>query len=220
MIDSSDDLRTLEEIFQPDPRSGANALAQKRTLEIHRNEVAELVLHDGVPEDIRVQFLTACNVLLYGWFVFRFLHVAELHALATLELALKHRLGPATPEQKRSPGLRGLLDAAVDQGLVRASGLRGYQRRVVARAQDQEERRLMYEAFDRAIATIPGAEPRVPQPEPEPVADEVIMRRLAKGLPKWRNELAHGSTLLFTEGVLKVELCADLINQLFERPAT
>lgn len=220
MIDRSDDLRTLEELFQRDPRSGGESLWQKRTLENYRREVAELVLHDGVPEDIRVQFLTACNVLLYGWFVFRFLHVAELHALATLELALKHRLGPATPEQKRPRGLRGLLDAAVDQGLLRASGLREHQRRVVGRAREREQRRLIDEALDRAIATIPGAQPRVPQPEPEPVADEVIMRGLAKGLPQWRNELAHGSTLLFTDGVRRVELCADLINQLFERPAT
>ncbi len=42
----------------------------------------------------------------------------------------------------------------------------------------------------------------------------------AKGLPQCWIELAHGSTLLFTDGVRNVELCADLINQPFERPTT
>jgi len=46
-------------------------------------------LNDTVPEKIREHFETTKNLLLYSWFVYRFIPVAEFHAATTLEYALK-----------------------------------------------------------------------------------------------------------------------------------
>lgn len=218
MIDRSDELRTLDELFQPDPRSGVHSRFYKRTLQAHREEVAGLVLHEGVPRHIRVQFLTSCNVLLYAWFVHRFHHVAELHALATLELALKVRLGAANPEKKPPASLRLLLQSAVDDRLIQASQLREYHRYVAAVVRANEQRRSVRAALDRDAPLDPGTPARAQRPDVELVSEDAIVRQLARMLPQLRNELAHGTTLLYTEGVRRVELCADVINQLFDRP--
>lgn len=39
---------------------------------------------------------------------------------------------------------------------------------------------------------------------------------LPKLIPKLRNELAHGSTTLHTGSIMNLQICADLINQLYE----
>jgi hypothetical protein len=44
-------------------------------------------------------------------------------------------------------------------------------------------------------------------------------QKLTEFFPFLRNELAHGSSMLHEHGASTVQLCADLINQLFPRPA-
>jgi hypothetical protein len=44
-----------------------------------------------VPAPIREHFNTGKNLLLYAWFVYRFIPVAELHAYSTVEMALRER---------------------------------------------------------------------------------------------------------------------------------
>ncbi|MCC7011094.1 MAG: hypothetical protein IT454_00915 [Planctomycetes bacterium] len=208
MIDDSDDLRSLDAVFQPDPRSGVHSIVEPRTLAVHRADVAKLVLHDGVPEDIRIQFLTACNLMLYSWFVYRFANVGELHAIATLEFALRERFDV---DPSARPALKSMLKCAVDMGLLCDSGLREYQRRVDAVRRDADARAQWPEELQRLC----GAPPIRPKPDAR-----AAVKRLCTSIPALRNTLAHGSSYLWTEGCLRVEICADLINQLFSRPTT
>jgi hypothetical protein len=93
-------LRNVSNIFAPDPRwegwvrfdleSGS---FKPRDIESHRELVAQCVLHDGVPEEARIQFEIAKNLFLYSWYVYRFVMVAQRQAFTTLEFALKIKFG-------------------------------------------------------------------------------------------------------------------------------
>lgn len=85
-------------IIEPDPRyrdmrvveSGS---ARRLTLEDHHAAIASIVLVGEAPQEIRVVFDRARSVLLYAWFDYELLVVAEGQAFAAFELALRRRLG-------------------------------------------------------------------------------------------------------------------------------
>lgn len=88
-------LRTPSTVCTPDSRSPKLSFLthQPLTVEYQHEAVVEIVLHQNVPENIRIQFETTKNLYLYAWFVFRFYPVAELHAYTCLEFALRMRFG-------------------------------------------------------------------------------------------------------------------------------
>ena len=92
-MDDSDLLRTPSTVYRPDSRSPRLSFLtnQPLTVEYQHKAVVEIVLHQCVPEDIRIQFETTRNLYLYAWFVYRFYPVAELHAYTCLEFALRAR---------------------------------------------------------------------------------------------------------------------------------
>jgi len=155
-----------------------------------------LALHGGVPTAIRVHFDTARNLLLYAWFVYRFEPVAEMHAYASVEYAL--RLHARVPPRSKTD-LKSLLAKAVRKGWIRDDGFRHYRRIVDRRAE-----------FERVEAATGG----IPAPAADPKAQSYV-EILAKHLPEFRNDLAHGSGMLAPRGWTSLALCCDLINQLF-----
>src|SRR3990167_9584327 len=96
MNDHPDFLRSPGNACKPDQRSEGFAVLSEddfrpKQLEDQYGAVTSLVLHDGVPEDIRIQFETSKNLYLYSWFVYRFYPVAQHHSYTCLELALRER---------------------------------------------------------------------------------------------------------------------------------
>jgi hypothetical protein len=83
--------------------------------DLHRS-LSDLTLSPAVPEHVQNAYLTARHLLLYSWFVYRFIMVAQLQAFAALEYGLRERLGYGTTH--KPPTLRRLLDEAVDRGLL------------------------------------------------------------------------------------------------------
>jgi hypothetical protein len=72
-----------------------------------RSMVASIELTGHVPPAIREQFDVARNAFIYSWFVYEFATLAEQQCFAILEMALRHRLDPATPPNAtRSPFAR------------------------------------------------------------------------------------------------------------------
>lgn len=192
-------LRTPENVCEPDSRQEAFVKAgpsglSKRTLNDHFSVITETALHERVPERIRIHFETSRNLLLYSWFVYRFIVVAEQHAFASVEYALKEKYG------EKQGGLKRLLQRAVVDGLIKDDGFRVHQRTV---EHDENYRRLM--------ADIPG----YLQPESEQRDIQEYCKILVDTLPSLRNELAHGSGMLHPGGYTTLEICADLINQLY-----
>lgn len=191
-----DTLKAFDELLEPDSRQKHFAVVNR-----HTGEARPLTLRDNyeaiesvsldpcVPDEIREHFDTARNLLAYSWFVYRFNQVAELHAFASLEFALKTKCGDS---QK---GLRKLLETAVERGWILDSGFRHYRLSAIENISDDVEDSTNSDAKDV----------------------QEYCRLLVETMPFIRNELAHGSQMLHPNGLMTLEIVADLINQLFER---
>ena len=107
-------LKNSSSLLYPDLRSGGMTIT-----DLH-NMVQPIVLTESVPAVIVDQFDTARNVFVYSWFVYEFTMLAEQQCYCALEMALRHRLDPATkPNTTKSPGLHQLLKRATAQGVLR-----------------------------------------------------------------------------------------------------
>jgi hypothetical protein len=202
-------LRRLREVGRPDPR-WKHFVVQGERLELWRSfgiqdlhrSIRYSILHAGVPDVVWVQFETARNLSLYSWYVYRFSSLAEFLALSALEAALRHRLllAKKLPPKKRW-GLQRMLKEATDQGWIRAEKLRAFRVLTRAREQSYESLRLYGLQFGEAPKLVPAE----------------YLKQLTKVLPMVRNELAHGKGLLMKEDSRTLRVCADLINQLYDR---
>ena len=69
MDNHPDFLRSPEVVCKPDSRSPTTSFLtnQAITIKDQHDAVAEIVLHKGVPDDIRIQFETTKNLYLYAY---------------------------------------------------------------------------------------------------------------------------------------------------------
>lgn len=96
--------------------------------------IEAITLLDSVPDMVREHFDTAKNLLLYAWFVYRFIPVAELHAYSTVEMALKER---AERESLNIKNLKKLLEVAIQRGWIVDDGFANV--RTEHKAMEEEE---------------------------------------------------------------------------------
>ena len=195
-------LKKFDEICQNDPRQDffciidrVDGTTRKRTLQDFHNRADQIRLHDGVPEQIRSHFETARNLIIYSWFFYPFNVTAELCAYTSVEFALKTKNGSSSSKIS----FKKLLQTAVEQKWICDEGFSHVKRR---RKNIRDH-----------IESLPP-EYRMPQSS---MSDEYC-KNLTKSLPYLRNELAHGSSMLHEQGAFTVQICADLINQLFPKP--
>lgn len=200
-----DPLKSYAEIYSPDDRwrslvrfDPAIGNFRPSTLAERHAEVAAICLNESVPTDIREHFETAKNLLLYAWFVYRFVPVAELHARASTEMALRERARIAGLLPKR-PNLGNLMSLAVAQQWLIDEGFSVYR-----------QRRELVEA-DREMYRQMGSH----QTDPVDEDAQSFVKILVKSMPALRNDLAHGSRSVYPSSFGTLNLCADLINQLF-----
>lgn len=191
-----DTLKAFDELLEPDSRQKHFAVVNRLTGEARplslrdKYQAVEMItLAQYVPDEIREHFDTARNLLVYSWFVYRFNQVAELHAFASLEFALKTKCGDSPK------GLKKRLEAAVERGWILDSGFRYYR--------------------PGAVEGFPGDEADSGNPDTKDVQE--YCKTLIETMPFMRNELAHGSRMLHPNGLTTLAIVADLINQLFER---
>lgn len=197
-----DVLKPLEEITAADERWGFfvhldSAELAFRPVELADRyaEISAINLVETVPENIREHFETAKNLLLYAWFVYRFIPVAELHAYSTVEMALRGRASQASLKTKN---FKALLKLAIDRGWIVDDGFSIVQRERKAMEEEREWRRQ----FGWQIT-------------PEEQDSQRYCKILLDAMPFLRNNLAHGSTTVHPGGIGTLALCADMINQLF-----
>lgn len=196
-----DTLKPFNEICCPDSRQTAFILynrdtgeSRERTLHDHYSAIQDIVLNAVVPAKIREHFETARNLLLYSWYVYRFGPVAELHAIASVEFALKVKNG------KDKGGLKRLLDLAIKEEWILDSGFKYYP--VI------KENLAEYTTDD---IYRPDNKPD----DPDSIDLQAYCKILAESLPYLRNEMAHGSQMVYPSGTATLAICADVINQLF-----
>ncbi len=204
MINKADRLRTPSETGLPDVRQRPLVVVNMRTgetrpktIEDHYARVNVFSLSESVPDNIQTHFEVAKNLLLYSWFVHNFISPAEMQAYASVEYALRERIGTAAGTRL---GLRRLFNTAIKDGLIKDTGFRHY-------------RWLRQKAieFDEVMQALTGVEPT----ETEPPDPQGYCRMLAETFPPVRNDYAHGSSTLSPGVYLTFGLCCDLINQLF-----
>lgn len=222
-VSSADQLRDPRTALMPDVRSDFRSVTRqdgsfsKMTLEDRHEAIRAFALNEAVPLKIRVHFETAKNLYLYAWFVYRFFPVAEKHALATLEFALRERLAMLYPDKcgpnsKWIPPLSKMLETAREDGLISNAGMRATERWAMRRARD----RVSKDATCRLIES--GAEciefdPDSAVPEPQDYSADALSIFI-ETLPAIRNEFAHGSSALHSTVLGTFEIVTDLVNQL------
>src|SRR5258706_5303251 len=132
-------LKPLDQVQLPDQRFAfmvLHNLDRERPFELAdlHERLSSWPFSKGVPENVKVQFETAKNLMLYAWFVFEFQTVAELQAFGALELALRQRLGSPTKSHPKKTSsakplmLFDLLAKAVDEGLIVPEKLPSWER--------------------------------------------------------------------------------------------
>lgn len=168
--------------------------AHRMTIEDHYSAINEINLQSSVPEEIRHHFDTARNLYLYSWFVFEFMPVAERHAFASVEYALKMKSG------KERLGLKRLVGIAVEQGWINDNGFK-YHKRLTEKSANQ---------FTDITEEI-----QQESKSPDSQNLKSFSQLLSETMHKIRNELAHGSNMSHPGGIFTIAICADIINQLF-----
>ena len=195
-------LKKLEEICQPDVRQSyfvrleASGTFRHNTLEDFHRAADGIRLHESVPENIRSLFETARNLIVYSWFYYPFNVTAELCAYTTVEYALRIKAG----DTRGRMTFHRLLEKAVAENWIRDEGFSHVKRK--------HENLREYNA---------GLPPEFRWPE-TPLGQDYC-KRMIEAMRQLRNSLAHGKNSLHNHGVTTVRLCADFINQLFEKPA-
>ena len=189
-------LKPLATLLEPDARQPSFSVFDPElrafrpfTLEDLYSRVSQIELHSGVPETVRSHFATALNLVAYSWHFYPFNVTAQFMGYVSVEYALRTRY----PEKPVAPFKR-LVERAVREGLIQDKGFSHYR--------DPELNQSPPELQSLMI---------------EPPANAYGLA-LIESIPFLRNSLAHGTSMLHMHGVKSVQMCADFINQLFERP--
>ena len=192
-------LKDIDDVCQPDIRQKYLVILDKeegqaRYIELrdYHKAASRIPLHDGVPEDVRNHFATAQNLLVYSWFYYPFNVSAQLQALASVEFALKIKAGLRFAPNGRPPGLKQLLEKAIKENWISDDNFSE-----IRQMKEQASGTLSFNTIEGKLV-------------------ENYTETLKESLPKLRNMLAHGDSILHGQGATWVWICAELINQLFE----
>ncbi|WP_293827615.1 hypothetical protein [uncultured Brevundimonas sp.] len=121
-------------VMTDDPVDGLRPLSFRD----HYDMVADLELPAGAPDVVVRIYARALNALIYGWLDYELMVVAAGQALASLEFALKTRLGA---DARKMPGLARRLGYAVDRNILSPPQKKSVGRRSpVARPDSQRDR--------------------------------------------------------------------------------
>lgn len=218
-----DVLRDMDSVLMPDARSESFAVIdsggiRSASLQDRQQLIACIVLSSAVPLEIRVHFETAKNLFLYAWFVYRFHPVAEQHALASLEFALRERLAQPKGENNNIGGRNGLsalLKRAYADGLIKNDNIRNRTQWAWELARERYRRGALLEMISSSSEEIILHETDVRLTE-EDLAYNWI-GNFIESLPRIRNIHAHGTSMLYPNVIRTFEIVSDLIDQLYRR---
>ncbi len=165
---------------------------QHITLREIYDEVAAIGIQAALPEEVATQFETARDLFVYTWFAFDFFVPAQLQALATLELALRHRLN--VPPTTKDRGLAKLLRRALREKVLTEADLReaGVPDPLTKRDWEQS---AAHGGVLRAWTTY--------------------AERAVSFLSGFRNELGHGNRLMLPSSLVVLRVVASLLDKLF-----
>ncbi|MCR4470395.1 hypothetical protein [Burkholderia sp. SCN-KJ] len=219
ILNAAESLRNPENTADPDPRTTTFPGQALPSLVAHHHDIEAIQLIVDVPEAVAIQFETARNLYLYAWHVYRFFPVAQSQVLFTLELGLRLRFPARLPppyQRPRQPHamLSGLLDYAIDQGLIRNEGFRRWHRVAEDRARERRSMEIFQTMIDQQLDAIEVDDDESLNATPEDQGWDLV-RILRRSLPSLRNELAHGSSMLTNQVLGTIELVAEILSQIY-----
>ena len=165
----------------------------RTSLTNHHAIVADVVLHDGVPEDVRSYFNTIKNLCVFGWYVYGFYALCDFLSMTAIELALNIRF-PDAANQKLT--LRPLLELARQEGLLRDENFEVVQRQREYSARADEDDVTEVQDDQRHVRIVTDTLPR---------------------LRNWAAHPTHHSVRLPSDARAALQRSAEIINQLFKR---
>jgi hypothetical protein len=219
-MNDADALRQVISLGSPDPRMLMGVEDPKLNLTARHRFLSALDLPQAVPEEVRIHFETAKNVLLYSWCVYRFHMVAEQYALSTLEFAFRDRLqalGIISFEEGKPPGLRFLLKTARDSGLINnrrfgPGGAYAYER-----ARQRQSLEAIRHMTENGLEEYEYDESSIEALDEDSNVDWIS--HFTNSLPDLRNMHAHGTSMLYPTVANTFTAVADLIRQIHEQGA-
>lgn len=221
-----EDFRTPSNVMLPDDRSNLVGL---NSIEQLHEAIDEYRLDKSIPENIRIQFATVKNLILYSYYVYRFFPVAKHQLFVVLEHAIKACIGEQVLQDYKkaknrkqgknshrfSMGLKLSLHYLVEHDLIKNEDFRVWQegkaREAWARYRIQvskkmDEENLQCYELDENEVDYDGFN-----------YEHDYVSVLANILPKVRNSLAHGSNYLSASTVHDLEVVTTIINKIFAR---
>lgn len=217
-----EELKQFEEILLPDIRSICKVLINKDTretkavdLQWHYKVVEQYQLNNNVPEKIRNHYATALNILLYSWYFYPFCMIAELHALVTLEFAIREKIGQRGLAELKSKnkkhGLFNYIEYVVDKGWIRNEDFSAYHRAPRLKAEQERIEKNIRKMIDNDLDILVDDEELI-----IPENDSYDFLGVLKDIPnKVRNDIAHGSNSLNQEVWITFEYCTEFINKIY-----
>jgi phosphoenolpyruvate carboxylase len=154
---------------------------------------------------------------LYAWFVYRFYPVAEHHALACLELALRERYEKEIPKEyykhSKFVTLKPLLRYAVDKGDVKNEGFKHWHEAAEIRARTRYQYERVDEMRKKGLNQIEldYSDARVTDID----RNMGYINDVIEMLPELRNHYAHGSKMLHNQVLGTIQVVAEIINQIY-----
>lgn len=206
-----DPLKKLEDVLEPDERQ-SYMLGE---LHDYHKVLSEIKLNHNVPVEVRQLFETAKNVSLYTYFVYRFHQVSEIVGYSALELAIKilcenddeldevpHGLGKLMFHAKKKKW----LDNEYFDDLQESTAIGIKQKRIKQAEKELKNHGKLLNDPDRDITE-------------SDIRDGINKSYAVDGLIsftlKFRNNLAHGSKMLYPSSMSMLEKTAGIINYIY-----
>jgi hypothetical protein len=206
-----DPLKKLDEVLEPDDRQSF----MLGELHDYHKVLSEIKINNNVPVEVRQLFETAKNVSLYTYFVYRFHQVSEIVGYSALELAIKLLCEKDDELEEVPQGLSKLLfyakkkkwlDNEYFDDLDESTIIGIKQKRIKQAEKELKKYGEVKQDPDREITE-------------GDIRDGINKSLAVDGLIyltlNFRNNLAHGSKMLYPSSMSMLEKTAGAINYIY-----
>ena len=211
IIHPADALKSIDQVLVSDPRNEGTQLAEWHSI------IAEIVLVETTPIEVKQIFENAKNIALYTYFAYRLHQPAEIIGYTALEKALKLKFELEQDNlilEKKPKRLADYMNVALEQGWIKSEGYNSSRLLASSRVQQAKIVELIKsgELDHQEFTPIPEAE------ENEIIAEMremSIAERVQHAGRHVRNFLAHGDGGLSPSAIGTLKKIAEEINQLY-----
>ncbi len=210
-IHPADALKSIDQVLVSDPRNEDIQLAE------WHSRIAEIVLVETTPIEVKQIFENAKNIALYTYFAYRLHQPAEIIGYTALEKALKLKFELEQDNlilEKQPKKLVDYMNIALEQGWIKSEGYNSSRLLASSRVQQKKMVEMIKSGALDHQQSIP-----VPEAEENEIITEMremgIAERVLHAGRHVRNFLAHGDGGLSPSSIGTLQKIAEEINQLY-----